>query len=98
MGTGKKESLLKPGNGICAKTQCLDLSPIQPDLVPPNCRFEVDDAQDDWVYPVDYFDFIHMRTLFGSISDWPRLYKQAYTCALLLEYSIENVIQKHTHS
>ena len=55
-----------------------DLSPIQPELVPPNCIFEVDDAQDLWTYPVDYFDFIHLRSLFGSISDWPALYRQAY--------------------
>jgi ubiquinone/menaquinone biosynthesis C-methylase UbiE len=55
-----------------------DLSPIQPALVPPNCIFEVDDARDLWTYPANYFDFIHIRGLFGSISDWPQLYKQAY--------------------
>src|SRR5580692_8644625 len=27
-----------------------DLSPIQPAFVPPNCRFEVDDAEDPWLY------------------------------------------------
>jgi len=55
-----------------------DLSPIQPDLVPPNCRFEIDDARDEWTYPPDYFDLIHIRSLFGSIDDWATLYKQAY--------------------
>lgn len=55
-----------------------DLSPIQPSMVPPNCIFEVDDARDEWTYPNDYFDFIHIRSLFGSIGDWPELYKQAY--------------------
>ena len=54
-----------------------DLSPIQPDLVPRNCRFEVDDCRDRWLYPSDYFDFIHIRNLLGSIDDWPGLYKQA---------------------
>lgn len=27
-----------------------DLSPIQPDWVPPNCRFEVDDAELDFTF------------------------------------------------
>ncbi|PBP19886.1 putative sam dependent methyltransferase protein [Diplocarpon rosae] len=49
-----------------------DLSPIQPDLV-----FEIDDASDEWTYPTNYFDFIHIRSLFGSIQDWPALYAQA---------------------
>ncbi|RDW84849.1 hypothetical protein BP6252_02439 [Coleophoma cylindrospora] len=55
-----------------------DLSPIQPDMVPPNCRFEVDDAKDEWIYPLDHFDLVHIRTLFGSIRDWNKLYRQAY--------------------
>ncbi|KAE9378794.1 S-adenosyl-L-methionine-dependent methyltransferase [Stipitochalara longipes BDJ] len=55
-----------------------DLSPIQPNLVPPNCSFEIDDCQDEWTYPVEHFDLIHIRSLFGSIEDWPALYKQAY--------------------
>jgi len=55
-----------------------DLSPIQPSWIPPNVRFEIDDAQLDWTYPESYFDFIHIRCLMGSISDWPRLFQQAY--------------------
>ncbi|KAH6681916.1 methyltransferas-like protein [Halenospora varia] len=55
-----------------------DLSPIQPSLVPPNCMFEVDDASDEWVYPPDYFDYVHIRSLFGSIDDWPKLYSRAF--------------------
>ncbi|KAJ8065033.1 hypothetical protein OCU04_005748 [Sclerotinia nivalis] len=55
-----------------------DLSPIQPDMVPPNCRFEIDDVTEEWTYPPNYFDFIHIRGLFGSISDWDRLYAQAF--------------------
>ncbi|KAH7030077.1 putative TAM domain methyltransferase [Macrophomina phaseolina] len=54
-----------------------DLSPIQPSWVPPNCRFLVDDAEADWTDSKPY-DFIHIRTLSGSIADWPRLLKQAY--------------------
>ena len=29
----------------------IDLSPIQPGWVPPNCKFEVDDMELDWSYP-----------------------------------------------
>ncbi|ESZ93287.1 hypothetical protein SBOR_6325 [Sclerotinia borealis F-4128] len=55
-----------------------DLSPIQPDMVPPNCRFEIDDMTEEWTYPPNYFDFIHIRALFGSIPNWDELYTQAY--------------------
>lgn len=54
-----------------------DLSPIQPRSVPPNLEFVVDDAEGDWVYPYN-FDFIHLRTLGGSLKNVPRLLKQAY--------------------
>src|SRR3954447_5085783 len=39
-----------------------DLSPIQPEFVPPNCQFEVDDAEDEWNYSTK-FDLIHGRAL-----------------------------------
>ncbi|QSZ30491.1 hypothetical protein DSL72_000045 [Monilinia vaccinii-corymbosi] len=55
-----------------------DLSPIQPDMVPPNCRFEIDDMTEEWTYPPNYFDFIHIRALFGSVHDWDKLYAQAF--------------------
>ncbi|PKS08123.1 hypothetical protein jhhlp_005398 [Lomentospora prolificans] len=57
-----------------------DLSPIQPSWVPPNCKFELDDAQLPWDYPDNYFDFVHMRLMMGSIKDWPALYREAYRC------------------
>ncbi|KAH8887868.1 S-adenosyl-L-methionine-dependent methyltransferase, partial [Thozetella sp. PMI_491] len=40
-----------------------DLSPIQPDFVPANCKFEVDDAEDDWIFNHS-FDYIHLRMVF----------------------------------
>jgi len=56
-----------------------DLSPIQPLWVAPNCKFLVEDAEDDWLYkPSEAFDFIHGRGLAGGIKDWDRLYRQAY--------------------
>lgn len=53
-----------------------DLSPIQPSFVPPNLHFEIDDCCDEWLYKRP-FDFIHVRGLFGSVSDWDRFYDQA---------------------
>ncbi len=51
-----------------------DLSPIQPDWVPPNCKFEIDDFTDEWTFGEDRFDYIHMRTLHASVPDWSVLY------------------------
>lgn len=56
----------------------VDISPIQPQFTPPNCRFEIDDISDPWTWPQNYFDFIHIRCLFGSIADWPKLYTEVY--------------------
>jgi len=55
-----------------------DLSPIQPDFVPPNCAFEIDDATLEWTYPRNHFDFIHVREMFGSIPDWDYFFQQAF--------------------
>ncbi|KAM0203340.1 hypothetical protein ACHAQI_010401 [Fusarium lateritium] len=53
-----------------------DLSPIQPGWTPPNCVFEVDDFEAEWLYHTP-FDFIHTRELQGCISDDERFFKQA---------------------
>ncbi|KAK0387226.1 hypothetical protein NLU13_5539 [Sarocladium strictum] len=52
-----------------------DLSPIQPDWVPANCRFHVDDYEDEWTYrESEKFDYIHGRALSGTSADWSRFY------------------------
>ncbi|KAL6412121.1 putative sam dependent protein [Ilyonectria robusta] len=55
-----------------------DISAVQPSWVPPNCSFQIDDAQLDWTFKGDEFDFIHMRYLYGGIDDWSKLYRQAF--------------------
>ncbi|KAI8311678.1 hypothetical protein K4K61_011718 [Colletotrichum sp. SAR11_59] len=55
-----------------------DLSPIQPIWVPPNVRFEIDDATLEWTFPKNHFDFIHARTLAGAVQNWPALIHQCY--------------------
>lgn len=54
-----------------------DLSPIQPDMVPLNARFLVDDCNAEWVF-VERFDLIHTRALTPGIKDWSRYLRQAY--------------------
>ncbi|OJJ48473.1 hypothetical protein ASPZODRAFT_62115 [Penicilliopsis zonata CBS 506.65] len=54
-----------------------DLSPIQPDRVPPNCIFEVDDFESEWAYSHP-FDYIHGRELAGSVKNIEWLAKQAF--------------------
>ncbi|KAI5782973.1 S-adenosyl-L-methionine-dependent methyltransferase [Pyronema domesticum] len=58
----------------------VDLSPIQPQWVPPNCRFEVDDIELPWTYQANSFDFIHSRNLEDCIKDWPSLMSSIYRC------------------
>ncbi|CAJ2508882.1 Uu.00g139080.m01.CDS01 [Anthostomella pinea] len=54
-----------------------DLSPIQPEFVPPNCHFEVDDIEDEWVFS-HKFDYIHARHMVGSMTDFPKLFRAIY--------------------
>ncbi|KAI0121010.1 methyltransferase domain-containing protein [Xylariales sp. AK1849] len=54
-----------------------DLSPIQPEYVPANCRFEIDDAEDEWVF-THKFDYIHGRYLCAFLSDCPKLFTSIY--------------------
>jgi hypothetical protein len=61
-----------------AEVIATDISPIQPKWVPPNLRFEMDDAQLEWTRPPDSYDFIHIRGLLGCMSDWPALYSRAF--------------------
>ncbi|KAK3938617.1 S-adenosyl-L-methionine-dependent methyltransferase [Diplogelasinospora grovesii] len=54
-----------------------DLSPIQPEYVPPNCHFEVDDAEDDWVFGRP-FDYIHLRLMFHAFRSHPTVIRSAF--------------------
>ncbi|KAH7390346.1 methyltransferase domain-containing protein [Cadophora sp. MPI-SDFR-AT-0126] len=55
----------------------VDLSPIQPDWVPPNVKFMVDDVESPWLKPPNYYDYIHSRHTVMAIRDWPLLMKRA---------------------
>jgi hypothetical protein len=53
-----------------------DLSPIQPQFVPPNLTFMIDDASEEWIFRKK-FDFIHARQLHCAVPE-KRLMAQAY--------------------
>ncbi|TAQ84302.1 hypothetical protein B7494_g7376 [Chlorociboria aeruginascens] len=55
-----------------------DLSLTQPSYTPPNCQFELDDAEDDWVFPMK-FDFIHGRTLATCFASPSLIIQKAYS-------------------
>lgn len=55
----------------------VDVAPTQPDWVPPNCHFELDDIEQLWTWP-DSFDFIYSRDLLLAIRNWPKLIDQTY--------------------
>ncbi|KAF9874168.1 hypothetical protein CkaCkLH20_08151 [Colletotrichum karsti] len=55
----------------------VDLSPVQTTFIPPNCRFEIDDIEQPWSY-TQPFDYIHIRGMTSSISDWPDFFKKMY--------------------
>ncbi|KAB5518907.1 S-adenosyl-L-methionine-dependent methyltransferase [Coniochaeta sp. 2T2.1] len=54
-----------------------DLSPIQPGYVPPNCHFEIDDAEDEYTYSYK-FDYIHGRYICPFLADIPKLLRMIY--------------------
>ncbi|KJZ71429.1 hypothetical protein HIM_09153 [Hirsutella minnesotensis 3608] len=55
----------------------LDISPIQPEFVPPNVHFFVENVETDWRETAKYH-FIHLRGMSGSIQDWPSLFHKIY--------------------
>ncbi|KAF5524263.1 Secondary metabolism regulator LAE1 [Colletotrichum aenigma] len=54
-----------------------DLSPIQPEWVPPNVKFFVEDVESPWIDD-EMYDFIFVRHMLVSIADWPKLVKNVY--------------------
>ncbi|RSL45560.1 hypothetical protein CEP53_010721 [Fusarium sp. AF-6] len=55
-----------------------DISVIQPQWVPPNLKFEIEDCTQTWTFDENSIDYVHMRYLIGSIKDWPALMKEAF--------------------
>lgn len=53
------------------------LVPANKYRVPPNLKFEIDDAESEWTY-ASKFDLIHFRSMGGSFKDVPKVVRQAY--------------------
>lgn len=52
----------------------IDLSAIQPEMVPRNVTFEIQDCADpDWLREPGQTDYIHSRFMAGSITSWKQL-------------------------
>src|ERR1700759_2500089 len=49
-----------------------DIAGVQPQWVPPNCQFQVDDAEEQWTFQKNSFDYIHLRDLYHAIRNWPK--------------------------
>lgn len=54
-----------------------DLSPIQPEWIPENVRFMIDDCEAAWANGGDW-DFAHLRQIAGVITDPEALIKRTY--------------------
>ncbi|CAG8951124.1 hypothetical protein HYFRA_00006522 [Hymenoscyphus fraxineus] len=80
IGTGTGQWAIEMGDEFPdAQIQATDLSPIQPDTVPENVQFFIDDAsEEDWALPPAYFDYIHTRVLLGCFEDFRDIIKRAF--------------------
>ncbi|KAL0767978.1 hypothetical protein CaCOL14_008953 [Colletotrichum acutatum] len=56
----------------------LDLSLIQPKLIPTCVRFERADVEAPLPAAEQTFDLVHIQMLLGSIRDWPDLYRKSF--------------------
>lgn len=62
-----------------ANVEGTDLSPIQPQTVPENVQFLIDDAESpDWAVPLDHYDFIHTRVMLGSFVEFKNIIAQGF--------------------
>ncbi|RDW69965.1 S-adenosyl-L-methionine-dependent methyltransferase-1 [Coleophoma crateriformis] len=62
-----------------ALIEATDLSPIQPEVVPDNVQFIIDDAsEEDWAVPENHYDFIHTRIMMGSFEDFGQIIRRGF--------------------
>jgi hypothetical protein len=56
----------------------IDVSVMQPEFVPPNLEFLIDDFNASSYGERQKYDLIHGRQLLGSVANWPRLIEKCY--------------------
>jgi len=49
----------------------------RPEYVPPNCHFEIEDAEDEWLWSYN-FDYIHGRCIVPFLGNLPKLMRNAF--------------------
>ncbi|KAF3798890.1 putative methyltransferase tdiE [Colletotrichum gloeosporioides] len=77
-GTGTGIWAIEFGEGHTdAEVIGVDLSPSQPQFVPSNVRFEIDDIEEPWTFN-EPFDYIHSRMMKGSIRDWKKFIQSCF--------------------
>lgn len=62
----------------------IDLSPIQPEWVPPNVRFMADDMEASWLEGENFYDYVHGRHITPAIKNFPAFLHNAYKCVPFL--------------
>ncbi|KAG9496468.1 hypothetical protein J7337_011244 [Fusarium musae] len=72
------QRVLDIGCGTGCEVIGTDISPIQPSWVPPNVKFEIEDFNQDWTFPPESFDYVHLRYLVGCVPNWDYIFEQAF--------------------
>jgi SAM-dependent methyltransferase len=62
---------------LSARVIGVDAAPIQPKLIPKNCEFILDDAENSWLYKIP-FDVIHLGHAQTWVRDWRSMAHQAF--------------------
>ena len=81
IGTGTGEWAMAMGDEYPeAEIIGTDIAKIQPNAVPFNVFFEIDDAEEEggWMWPENEFDFVHCRSMQGAFKDWRPIYTEAF--------------------
>jgi hypothetical protein len=64
---------------LCFLSSSLVLTCLHYNRVPPNVHFLVDDAaEEDWLYPLNSFDYIHTRMMCGTMEDFREVIKKSF--------------------
>ncbi|RKL23035.1 hypothetical protein BFJ68_g1241 [Fusarium oxysporum] len=74
---GDRQAPTTDESALQAEVIGIDLSPIQPNFLPTNLQFQVDDLEDEWTFSYN-FDFIFARMMTGSIGDFPKFFTQSF--------------------
>lgn len=56
-----------------AKITGMDVAPTQPHNKPENVEWILQDMEQDWPFPPNCFDFIHLSLVHGCVADWDKM-------------------------